>query len=108
MKTALKRFRIQPRISNITHMIWMGTQLTIILLAISACSRSAWIKSDGHEVAPAEQLACAEEILETEENQVLDHVELQPKIEACMQTKGYHRRPWWLLNDLHWDTRAMP
>lgn len=66
------------------------------------------MKSDGHEVAPKEQLACAEEIGGDKANQVLDHDELQPKIEDCMLAKGYHRRPWWLLNDLHWDTRAMP
>ena len=63
------------------------------------------MKEDGREVAPNEQLACAEEIGSAPENQALIHHELQPKIEACMKAKGYHRRPWWLLNDLHWNVR---
>ncbi|GJL66582.1 MAG: hypothetical protein NPIRA05_15530 [Nitrospirales bacterium] len=61
------------------------------------------MKPDGREVSPYEQLTCAEEVREMPENHALNHDELQPKIESCMEGKGYHRRPWWLLNDLHWD-----
>ncbi|GJL61438.1 MAG: hypothetical protein NPIRA04_00920 [Nitrospirales bacterium] len=89
---------------RITGMTWIGSALVFCLL-LTACSRSAWMKPDGREVSPNEQLACAEEIRDMPENHALSHDELQPKIEACMTGKGYHRRPWWLLNDLHWNIR---
>lgn len=96
----------QPYTSRIKYGIWLGIGF-ILCLAISSCSRSAWMKSDGREVAPKEQLACAEEVGGATQNQSLDHDELQPKIEECMQAKGYHRRPWWLLNDLHWEVQPL-
>ena len=108
MKTEVTRSKVQSVITSKKHIRLVGTCLIIGLFALSGCSRSAWMKSDGREVAPKEQLACAEEIGGDKANQVLDHDELQPKIEDCMLAKGYHRRPWWLLNDLHWDARAMP
>ncbi|WP_447971284.1 hypothetical protein [Nitrospira sp. M1] len=87
---------------KITGALWIGVVLAACL-TLTACSRSAWMKADGREVSPNEQLTCAEEVGELPENHALNHDELQPKIEACMKGKGYHRRPWWLLNDLHWN-----
>ncbi|GJL51305.1 MAG: hypothetical protein NPIRA01_25320 [Nitrospirales bacterium] len=88
--------------SRFTGTIWIGIILILGLL-LTGCSRSAWMKPDGREVSPYEQLTCAEEVREMPGNHALNHDELQPKIESCMEGKGYHRRPWWLLNDLHWN-----
>ena len=84
--------------------LFLGLTIFVCVM-LGACSRSAWMKADGHEVSPNEQLACAEEVRKAPENRALNHDEIQPKIDACMEAKGYHRRPWWLLNDLHWNIR---
>ena len=93
---------MRPRLDRNRCIVWLGFSI-LLCLTTSACSRSAWMKEGGREVAPSEQLACAEEVGGAPENHALTHQELQPKIEACMKAKGYHRRPWWLLNDLHWN-----
>jgi len=30
---------------------------------------------------------------------------MEQRIEQWMMDKGYHRRPWWLLNDMHWHIK---
>ena len=47
-----------------------------------ACSRSAWIKPDGHEVSPTEQLDCAQHAQENSRGEVLE------QLEQCMLNKG--------------------
>ncbi len=78
-----------------------------LLLGFSlfGCSRSPWIKSDGHEVSATEHLECAQEVQQNRKGEEIDQKVLEKRIEQCMIDKGYHRRPWWLLNDLHWRVR---
>ncbi|MCA9472500.1 MAG: hypothetical protein MRJ96_16760 [Nitrospirales bacterium] len=92
-----------PSSTRRAHWILSLGLCVVFGVILGACSRSAWMKPDGREVSPNEQLACAEEIREAPENRTLNHDEIQPKIDNCMKAKGYHRRPWWLLNDLHWN-----
>ncbi len=75
-----------------------------LLFAFSAigCSRSAWIQSDGHEVPPREQVECVRQVQEYSKGEILEQELLEHRIEQCMLDKGYKRRPWWLMNDLHW------
>ncbi len=74
-------------------------------LSLFGCSRSPWIKSDGHEVSATEHLECAQEVQQNRKGEELDQKVLEQRIEQCMIDKGYRRRPWWLLNDLHWRVR---
>ena len=74
-------------------------------LSLVGCSRSPWIKSDGHEVSATEHLECAQEVQQNRKGEEIDQKVLEKRIEQCMIDKGYHRRPWWLLNDLHWRVR---
>ncbi len=77
-------------------------------LSLFGCSRSPWIKLDGHEVhevSPAEHLECAQEIQQNRKGEEFDQKVIEKRIEQCMMDKGYRRRPWWLLNDLHWKVR---
>ena len=92
----------RPRHTRVTTILCL-----MLFLFMCGCSRSAWMKLDGNEVSPKEQLSCAEEIGEAPENRSLDYEELQPKIEACMLNKGYQRRPWWHMKDLHWNVHSL-
>lgn len=75
-------------------------------LSIVGCSRSLWVKADGHEVSPNEQLECSIHVQEANKSQdYVDQVTLKQQIEQCMINKGYNQRPWWLLNDAHWRAR---
>ena len=69
------------------------------------CSRSPWMKSDGQEVSPAEHLECAKEVQQVSKSEALEQEVLEQRIEQCLLNRGYHRRPWWLLNDLHWHLK---
>ena len=69
------------------------------------CSRSPWIKPDGHEVSATEHLECAQEVHQKRKGEELDQKVIEKQVEQCMLDKGYRRRPWWLLNDLHWQVR---
>lgn len=76
---------------------------TILFLGLSliGCSRSPWIKADGHEVSPPEHLECAQQVKTNSHGEGLEQEILKQRIEQCMVDKGYRRRPWWLLNDTH-------
>ena len=63
------------------------------------------MKPDGHEVSPNEHVACAQDIQRASKDEVLEQKVLEQRIEQCMLDKGYKRRPWWLLNDLHWHLK---
>ena len=82
----------------------LGGILSLILIT-GGCSRSPWIKTDGHEVSPTEHLECAHDIQQHSQGEALDQEVLTQRIEQCMLDKGYKRRPWWLLNDLRWDIK---
>lgn len=75
----------------------------ILFLILVSCgsSRSPWMKADGHEVGPREQLECVHQVNQTNKGTVLGQKVLKQRIEQCMLDKGYHRRQWWLLNDMH-------
>ena len=83
--------------------------LLLLGLSFSGCSRSAWIRTDvqgvAHEVAPREQLECAQRLQQDTKEWVLEQEIIEQRIEQCMLDKGYQRRPWWLLNDLHWHLK---
>jgi hypothetical protein len=74
-------------------------------LSLFGCSRSPWVKTDEHEVSATEHLECAQEVQQNRKGEELDQKVIEKRIEQCMIDKGYHRRPWWLLNDLHWQVR---
>jgi len=76
-----------------------------ISLSLLSCSRSPWMKIDGHEVSPTEHLECAKEVQQNSRGEVFEQRVLEKRIEQCMLDKGYHRRPWWLLNDMRWDIK---
>jgi len=63
------------------------------------------MKTDGHEVSPTEHLECAKEVQQNSKGEVLEQGVLEKRIEQCMLDKDYHRRPWWLLNDMRWDIK---
>jgi len=73
--------------------------------SILACSRSPWMKPDGHEVSPTEHVKCAQQVQQLSNGEALEQVVLTQRIEQCMLDHGYYRRPWWLLNDLRWDIK---
>ncbi len=77
----------------------------LLCVASFGCSRSTWMKSDGHEAPPDEQVACVQQINRATKGEVIEQELLQQRIEQCMLDKGYHRRPWWLMNDLHWHIK---
>ena len=77
----------------------------LFCLLVMGCSRSPWMKADGHEVPPSEQLECVQEVNRASEGEVLGQDILEQRIEQCMLDRGYHRRPWWLMNDLHWHIK---
>ena len=80
--------------------------MTLFLgLSLVGCSRSPWMKPDGHEVTPTEHVECAKQVQRASKEEALEQDVLALRIEQCMLDKGYHRRPWWLLNDLHWDIK---
>ncbi|MDH5429106.1 MAG: hypothetical protein OEY57_13155 [Nitrospirota bacterium] len=79
--------------------------MVVLILINSGCSRSPWIKTDGHEVSPTEHLECAHNIQRHSQGEVLEQEVLTQRVEQCMLDKGYKRRPWWLLNDLRWDIK---
>lgn len=79
--------------------------LLFLILISTGCSRSPWIKTDGHEVSPTEHLECAHKIQQHSQGEALEQEVLAQRIEQCMLDKGYKRRPWWLLNDLRWDIK---
>ena len=61
------------------------------------------MKTDGHEVGAREQLECVHEVQQfNTQEEVFEQEVLEKRIEQCMLDRGYKRRPWWLLNDLHW------
>ena len=66
--------------------------IIIFWLGIAACSRSPWMKPDGHEVSPQEQLVCTQEVQTQIKGQTPTHDEMVAKIETCMIDKGYQRR----------------
>ncbi len=74
-------------------------------LVLVGCSRSQWIKTDGHEVSKREQLKCLEQVQQQSKGEVFEQGVLEQKINQCLLDKGYKRRPWWLLNDLHWHIK---
>ncbi len=74
-------------------------------LALMGCSRSQWIQIDGHEVSKTEQLKCAQQVQQQNKEKVFEQDVLEQKIKQCLLDKGYKRRPWWLLNDLHWHIK---
>lgn len=74
-------------------------------LSLVSCSRSPWMKTDGHEVSPTEQLECTNQIQQNSNGEVFEQEVLEQRIEQCMLDKGYQRRPWWLLNDMHWHLK---
>lgn len=59
------------------------------------------MKPDGHEVSPNEHVECAKEVQVASKDEVSEEGMLARRIEQGLLDKGYHRRPWWLLNDLH-------
>ena len=79
--------------------------ITLLLVGISflGCSRSPWMRTDGKEATPSEELECAKTIQQGARGEVLDQKVMETRVEQCMLDRGYKRRPWWLLNDLHWD-----
>jgi hypothetical protein len=94
--------RTSPRFP---YYIYLAAGLFIGLSLVS-CSLSPWIKTDGdeiHEVTPAEQAECVHQVNQASKGEVLDQKTLKQRIEQCMLDKGYHRRQWWELNDLHWN-----
>ena len=86
------------------------TILVLLLgLSLTGCSRSQWIKTDeqgeAHELAPREQLECAQQVQQYTKEEAFEQEDIEQRIEQCMVDKGYKRRPWWLLNDLHWHLK---
>ena len=57
----------------------------LIGLSMVGCTRSLWVKSDGHEVSPNEQLECSLHVQETNNGQdYVDQETLKQQIEQCM------------------------
>ncbi len=80
--------------------------LTLSLgLSLTGCKRSLWIKPDGREVLPREQLACAEYVHQSPKEDIVEQEILEQRIEQCMLDKGYQHRPWWSFKDFHWDLK---
>ena len=73
---------------------------TLMLTKLAHCSMSPWMKPNGDEVSPDEQLKCTEEAQSKIEGPTITKDELVAKMESCMIEKGYERRSWWQLNDM--------
>ena len=97
----LKPQLTSPPTSPFPYSAILGGMLLLLLIS-TGCSRSPWMKTDGHEVAPTEQLECVRQVQYHGQGEVFEQEVLEQRIEQCMLDKGYKRRPWWLLNDLHW------
>ena len=97
-----------------THASLRRFSFSLLLLILSfglslvGCSRSAWVKTNGQEVLPEEQLECAQHVHQTSKEEIVEQEILEKRIEICMLDKGYKHRPWWLLNDLHWHLTGPP
>ena len=98
-----RQFFILP--SHIPSVTILSSLLLFLLFSSSGCSRSPWVKPDGHEVSSEEQIECVTLVDRTTRGDNLSQEALQNRIEQCMLDKGYQRRPWWLLNDLHWHIK---
>lgn len=96
-------FRL-PFLSSISIPGIFGSILFLLILG-TGCSRSPWIKSDGGEVSSEEQIECVTLVHRATPAESLNQEALQRRIEQCLLDKGYRRRPWWLLNDLHWHIK---
>ncbi len=96
-----------PAHVDMSDRIRMILVITLLLIGPSllACSRSPWIRTDGREATPSDQLECAEQIHKRGEGEALDQETLEKRVEQCMLDRGYKRRPWWLFNDLHWHIK---
>ena len=89
---------------RLPYCIYLAAELFIVLSLVS-CSRSPWMKTDGHEVSPREHLECSQQIQQNSNGEVFEQKVLEQRIEQCMLDKGYRRRPWWQLNDMHWHIK---
>ena len=97
----LKHQVTSPPTSPFPYFAILGGMLLLLIIS-TGCSRSPWMKPDGHELSPTEQLECVRQVQHHSQGEVFEQEVLQQRIEQCMLDKGYKRRPWWLLNDLHW------
>ena len=98
-------FHLYKRTSlRLHYCIYLAAGLFIGLSLVS-CSRSPWMKTDGLEVSPTEHVECAKQVQQNSKGEVLEQEVLEQRIEQCMLDKGYQRRPWWRLNDMHWHIK---
>ncbi len=81
------------------------TTLLLLSLSFLGCSRSPWVKTDGHEATPSDELECVKTVHDQAGDEVLDQDVIETRVEQCMLDRGYKRRPWWLMNDLHWHIK---
>ena len=73
---------------------------TFVLTKLAHCSVSPWMKPNGDEVSPDEQLECTKEAQDKIKGSTITRDELVAKMESCMIERGYERRSWWQLNDM--------
>jgi len=99
----LSNAHFEPTLES-ARSIFLGSILLLTFFS-NGCSRSPWMKTDGHEVTPREELECVQQVQEHSKGEVLDQEVREQRIEQCMLDKGYARRPWWSLNDLHWHIK---
>jgi len=95
--------------SSLHHFLPEETRVFFMIIFLGVflvgCSRSPWVKDDGNEVSPKDHVACAQVVQRESQGEFLENEILTERIEKCMVDRGFHRRPWWQLNDLHWHVK---